>query len=60
MTKSSQKGEASIYRIWKRQSTIFGNCNHGLAQVISQVLLENFSCCCEISLSEDQMRTTVS
>ena len=32
MTGSSQKGEASIYRLRKRQSTIYGNCNHGLAQ----------------------------
>ena len=40
MTKSSQKGEASIYHIWKRKSTIYGNCNHALAQLFSQVLVK--------------------
>ena len=27
MTKTSQKGEASTYRIWKRQSTAYGSVN---------------------------------
>ena len=40
MTKSSQKGEASIYHIWKRKSTIYGNCNHALAQLFFQVLVK--------------------
>ena len=32
-----------MYGIWKRQSTIHGNGNLGLAQVFSQVLVESFS-----------------
>ena len=60
MTNSSQKGEASIYHIWKRKSTIYGNCNHALAQLFSQVLVNNFSYCRKISPPGDQMLTTVS
>ena len=43
--KPSQKGEASIYHTWKRQYTIYENCNHALAQVFSQIFVENFSYC---------------
>ena len=41
MTKTSQKREASIYHVWKRKSTIYGNCNHALAQLFSSTR-ENF------------------